>query len=262
MQIPLLQGREFTEADRAGSANACVISASMARRFFPAGALGRRISIGFPQDAMREVVGVVGDVKDRDLTEPDPLQVYAPYAQSPLWAVVLGIRAKGEPAQLSSLVRENVRALDPSLPVEIHTMTKVLSGDVALPRFRTTLLALFAGAALLLAAIGIYGVISYNTAQRTREIGIRVALGAQKGHVLRLVLGEGTLLAAAGVAVGLAGGAGLTRFLRSMLFETSVLDMKTFVTVAVLLIAVALAACYVPARRAMRVDPMVALRYE
>jgi putative ABC transport system permease protein len=262
MQIPLLRGREFTPADHAGSPNVCIISASMARRFFPSGALGKRISIGFPQDVTREIVGIVGDVKDRGLAEPDPAQVYAPFPQAPLWAITLGVRAKGDPSQLSSLVREAVRSLNPSLPVEIRMMPDVIAADVALPRFRTTLLGLFAATALLLAAIGVYGLISYNTAQRTREIGIRVALGAQRRHVLHLVVRQGTLLAVAGVAIGLASGAALARFFHSLVFETSVTDPATFAAVAVLLIAVALAACYVPARRAMRVDPMVALRYE
>jgi putative ABC transport system permease protein len=264
MRIPLLRGREFTGADRPGAPSVCLVSATMARRFFPNGdAIGKRIVIGFPESVPREIVGIVGDVKDRDLADPDPTQVYAPFSQNPIWAMTLGVRTHGDPAQLGTMVREQVRALDPALPVEdIKPMTEVIAESIAEPRFRTTLLGLFAATALLLAAIGIYGVISYNTGRRTREIGIRVALGAQRRDVLRLILREGFALSAAGAALGILGAAMLAHFLATLVFGISTGDPFTYLSVTGLLLGVALLACYIPARRAMRVDPMVALRYE
>jgi putative ABC transport system permease protein len=264
MQIPLLQGREFKVADQPGAPRVCVISATMARRFFPNGnAIGKRLVVGFPESVLREIVGIVGDVKDRNLADPDPTQVYVPFSQNPFWAMTLGVRTHGDPAQLSATIREQVRALDPALPVEnLKPMTEVVAESVAEPRFRTTLLGLFAAAALLLAAVGIYGVISYNTGRRTREIGIRVALGAQRGNVLTLILKEGFILGAAGVAVGILGAAGLAHFLATLVFGIGTSDPITYLSVTGLLLGVALLACYIPARRAMRVDPMVALRYE
>jgi putative ABC transport system permease protein len=264
MQIPLLRGREFTAADQPGAPRVCVISATMARRYFPNGdAIGKNIVVGFPESVAREVVGIVGDVKDRDLADADPTQIYAPFSQNPFWAITLGVRTHGDPAQLSATVREQVRTLDPALPVEdIKPMTEVIAESIAEPRFRTTLLGLFAATALLLAAVGIYGVISYNTGRRTREIGIRVALGAQRRDVLQLVLREGAFLGAAGVAFGVAGSAALAHFLASLVFDTSTTDPVIYLSVAALLFGVALLACYIPARRAMRVDPMIALRYE
>src|ERR1700732_3656746 len=264
MQIPLLQGREFKVADQPDAPRVCVISATMARRFFPNGnAIGKRLVVGFPESVLREIVGIVGDVKDRNLADPDPTQVYVPFSQNPFWAMTLGVRTHGDPAQLTATIREQVRALDPALPVEnLKPMTEVVAASVAEPRFRTTLLGLFAAAALLLAAVGIYGVISYNTGRRTREIGIRVALGAQRGNVLTLVLKEGVILGAARVAVGILGAAGLAHFLATLVFGIGTSDPITYLSVTGLLLGVALLACYIPARRAMRVDPMVALRYE
>jgi putative ABC transport system permease protein len=264
MRIPLLRGREFTVADRPGAPSVCLVSATMARRFFPnADAIGKRILIGFPENVPREIVGIVGDVKDRELADPDPTQVYAPFSQNPIWAMTLGVRTHGDPAQLGMMVRDQVRALDPALPVEdIKPMTQVIAESIAEPRFRTTLLGLFAATALLLAAVGIYGVISYNTSRRTREIGIRVALGAQRRNVLSLILREGLVLSAAGAALGILGAAMLAHFLASLVFGIGTGDPFTYVSVTGLLLGVALLACYIPARRAMDVDPMVALRYE
>jgi putative ABC transport system permease protein len=264
MQIPLLRGREFTPADRQGAPNVCVVSATMARQVFPNGnAIGKRIVVGFPESVPREIVGIVGDVKDRDLADPDPTQIYVPFPQNPFWAMTLGVRTHGDPAQLSAAIREQVQALDPALPVEnLKPMTEVLAESIAEPRFRTTLLGLFAATALLLAAVGIYGVISYNTGRRTREIGIRVALGAQRRDVLQLILREGAVLGAAGIVFGLAGAAAVAHFLAALVFNTSTSDPAIYLAVAVLLFAVSLLACYIPALRAMRVDPMVALRHE
>ncbi|HYL68755.1 MAG TPA: ABC transporter permease [Candidatus Limnocylindria bacterium] len=264
LQIPLLRGRAFTEGDSANAPKVCAISAVMARKFFPnEDPIGKRVVVGYPRDVPREIVGIVGDVKDVNLAAPEAAQIYAPFAQNPFWAIAVAIRTQGEPGQLSAALREQVLALDPLLPVEgIKPMTMVLAESVAQPRFRTTLLGLFGAAALLLAAIGIYGVISYNTGQRTREIGIRMALGAQQHNVLKLVLREGLLLTLTGVALGLAGALALTRFLATLLFGVGAGDPITFAGVGGLLVGAALLACYVPARRAMRVDPIVALRHE
>jgi putative ABC transport system permease protein len=264
MQIPLLRGREITAADQASAPKVCVISETMARRFFPnENPIGKRVVIGFPEGVPREVVGIVGGVKDVGLADNESTQVYIPFSQSPFWAVTLAVRAHGDASQLSAAVREQVRAIDPALPIaEIKPMTDVIAESISQPRFRTTLLGLFGVTALFLAAIGIYGVISYNTAQRTREIGVRVALGAQRHDVLRLILRQGVLLGGAGVILGLAGAAALTNFLASLVFGISTSDPTTYLAVTVLLFSVALLACYVPARRAMRVDPMIALRYE
>ena len=224
--------------------------------------MGERIAIGYPANAMREIVGVVGDVKDMSLASSSAGQVYVPFVQNPLGGIGVAIRARDAAAQLSSSVRGEFHAIDPSLPVEIQPMSTVIGQSITEPRFRTTLIGLFGAVALLLAAIGIYGVISHNTGLRTREIGIRAALGAQRSDVLRLIVIQVFLLATTGVAIGLVASFGLTRFLKTLLFQVSAIDAVTYTVVAALMIGVALVASYVPARRAMRVDPMVALRYE
>ncbi len=264
MQVPLLRGREFGETDSETAPKVCVISASLAQQLFPnENALGQRIVIGYPADASREIVGIVGDVKDSDLTARQSAQVYVPFVQNPFWAADIAVRAHGIPSALADALREQIRAIDSALPVAyVLPMTEVIGSSIAQPRFRTTLLSLFGAAALLLAAIGIYGVLAYTVAQQTREIGIRMALGANPSRVLRLVLGRGLRLAGIGTAIGVFAALMLTQLLKSLLFGVSATDPVTFGAVAGLLLAVALLACYVPARRAMRVDPMVALRYE
>ncbi len=264
MQVPLLRGREFGETDSETAPKVCVISASLAQQLFPnENALGQRIVIGYPADASREIVGIVGDVKDSDLTARQSAQVYVPFVQNPFWAADIAVRAHGIPSALAGALREQIRAIDSALPVAyVLPMTEVIGSSIAQPRFRTTLLSLFGAAALLLAAIGIYGVLAYTVAQQTREIGIRMALGANPSRVLRLVLGRGLRLAGIGTAIGVFAALMLTQLLKSLLFGVSATDPVTFGAVAGLLLAVALLACYVPARRAMRVDPMVALRYE
>ena len=205
----------------------------------------------------------MGDVKDSDLAARQSAQVYVPFVQNPFWAADIAVRAHGDPSALGGALREHIRAIDSALPVAyVLPMAEVIGSSIAQPRFRTTLLSLFGAAALLLAAIGIYGVLAYTVAQQTREIGIRMALGANPGRVLRLVLARGLGLAGAGTAIGVVAALLLTRLLNSLLFGVSATDPLTFTAVAGLLLAVALLACYVPARRAMRVDPMVALRYE
>ena len=264
LQVPLLRGREFSDADSESGPKVCVISSSLAQQLFPnQSALGQRIIIGYPTDATREIVGIVGDVKDSDLSARQSAQIYVPFVQNPFWAADIAVRAHGNPSALSSALREQIRGIDSALPVaEVRPMEAVIGSSVAQPRFRTALLSLFGAAALLLAAIGIYGVLAYTVAQQTREIGIRMALGANPGRVLRLVLARGLRLAGTGTVIGVLAALMLTPLLNSLLFGVSATDPLTFAAVAGLLLGVALLACYVPARRAMRVDPMVALRYE
>jgi len=202
-------------------------------------------------------------VKDSDLSARQSAQIYVPFVQNPFWAADIAVRAHGNPSALSGALREQIRAIDSALPVaEVRPMAEVIGTSIAQPRFRTALLSLFGAAALLLAGIGIYGVLAYTVAQQTREIGIRMALGANPGRVLRLVLARGLWLAGEGTVIGVLAASMLTQLLNSLLFGVSATDPVTFVAVAGLLLGVALLACYVPARRAMRVDPMVALRYE
>ena len=211
----------------------------------------------------REIVGLVADVKRDGRGAASKPEMYVPFAQEPWWAAYVLLRTKGDPMRLASVLRNEVHALDPGLPIEsIQPMTQIVEESVAQPRFRTTLLGLFGAAALLLAVIGIYGVLSYSVGRRTREVGIRLALGAGRGDVLRLVLSEGLALTAVGLAAGAAGAVVLTRFLSSLLFEVGRLDPVTYAAVALTLVAAGLLACWIPARRATRVDPVIALRAE
>ncbi|MGH9780734.1 MAG: ABC transporter permease [Candidatus Acidiferrales bacterium] len=260
MGIPLLAGRSFTALDTAASAGVAIISRNLARRYWPGGdAVGKRLY------GKVVIVGVVGDTVQSSLrSEPMPT-VYRPYAQQPLWAFMatLVIRAKGDPLDLVQAIRSAVWEIDGDQPIiEFRTMNDVMKESVWQPRFSASILGVLSLMAVLLSAVGVYGVLAYSVSQRTREIGIRMALGAQPRDVLRMVIGHGMALAAAGILLGLGGALALTRFLRSLLFEIKPTDPATFVVVALLLALVALVACYIPARRAMRVDPLVALRYE
>jgi len=245
-------------------AKVCVISAAVARRVFPnENPLGKRISIGYPQSAAREIVGIVGDVKDQDLASQTVSQIYVPFVQNPYWGFDVVVRTLGDPKQISGALREKIGELDPELPVtNIRAMRDAIDESIAQPRFRTTLLGLFSAIAFVLAAIGIYGMISYNVGRRTREIGIRMALGAQRRDVLLMVVREGVALAGLGVVLGLVSAYWLTGVLESFVFNVSVTDPATYAGVAALLLIVALVAACVPGRRAMSVDPIVALRYE
>jgi putative ABC transport system permease protein len=208
-------------------------------------------------------VGVVGDTKPRELQSEPVAELYMPYSQQPEPGMALMIRSSRGAAAVATAVRNEVLTLDKNQPVySIRTLDSVLSQSVAAPRFRTWLLGVFAGLALMLAAVGIYGVISYAVSQRTQEIGIRMALGAQAADVLKLVVKGGMTLALIGVGLGLAGAFALTRLLTTLLFGVTATDAGTFVTVSAGLIVVALFACFIPARRATKVDPLVALRYE
>ena len=265
MMIPLLKGRGFNDRDVRGSQNVAIANATLARRYFGAeDPLGKRISLEDNPKAEDwiTIVGVVGDTKPRELRSEPVAELYMPYNQQPERGMSLMIRYLGG-TDVAAAVRNEVLALDKDQPVYgTRTLDSVLSESVATPRFRTLVLGIFAGVALILAGVGIYGVISYGVSQRTHEIGIRMALGAQATDVLKLVVKGGMMLVLIGVAVGLAGAFALTRLLTTLLFAVTPTDAATFATVSVGLMLVALFACFIPARRATKVDPLVALRYE
>jgi putative ABC transport system permease protein len=210
-----------------------------------------------------EIVGVIADEKLNGLDDDKSAAMYVTYAQSPSEFISIVVKGAVDPQTMQQAIDRQVRQIDPDQALtNVQTMEKIKSDSVAPMRLRTTLLGVFAGIALLLSAIGIYGVISYSVAQRTHEMGVRLALGARGGDILRLVVGSGMLLAAIGLVIGLAGSLALTRLLNSLLFGVKATDPATMVTVAAMLAGVAMLACYVPARRATKVDPMVALRWE
>jgi putative ABC transport system permease protein len=268
LTIPLLRGRNFTAADTKTAPPVALVNYTMAHRFWPNGdAIGKRLRFGHPEwkddFPWITVVGIVGDTKLYGLSNPSRLELYLPYEQSPTTEMSLVLRSSVDPASLTSAVREAVAAIDKDQPVaNINTMTQLVDNSVATPRITLVLLGLFSLLALVLAAIGTYGVIAYSVQQRTHELGIRLALGAQRGDVLRLVLAHGMKLAGLGIAIGIAAAFGLTRLMASLLFGTGASDPIAFAAASIILLLVALAACCIPARRAMHVDPMVALRYE
>jgi putative ABC transport system permease protein len=267
MGIQLLRGREFGEQDRADSAGVVIISETMARRYWPGeDPLGRRIKAGSSASPSPwwTIIGVVKDVRQFELNADPKPQMYLPYAQNDFFEPRdLVVSTNVEPLSLGALVRKTVWEVDKDQPVsDIKTMEDILSESVARQRFSMLLLGIFAALALVLAAVGIYGVMSYSVAQRTREFGIRIALGAQGSDVLRLAVGEGLKLVLIGVAIGLAVAFILTRVMSSLLFGVSATDPTTFITISLVLMSVAVLASYIPARRATKVDPMVALRYE
>jgi putative ABC transport system permease protein len=266
MMIPVRKGRSFSDRDVRGSQNVAIVNETLVRRYFGnEDALGKRITLeDHPKEAdWITVVGVVGDTKPRELHSEAVAELYMPYDQQPEPGMALMIRSSSTDAGVATAVRSEVMALDKNQPVySIRKLDSVLSESIATPRFRTILLAVFAGVALILAAVGIYGVISYAVSQRTQEIGIRMALGARAADVLKLVVKGGMTLALIGVVLGLAGAFALTRLMTTLLFGVRPTDAATFATVSAGLIVVALFACFIPARRATKVDPLVALRYE
>jgi putative ABC transport system permease protein len=266
MMIPLLKGRGFSERDVRGTQNVAIVNSTLAQRYFRGDdALGKRISL---EDNPKEedwitIVGIVGDTKPRELRSESVAELYMPYNQQPEEGMSLMIRHSDRDAGVAAAVRNEVLALDKDQPVySVRSLDSVLSESVAGPRFRTLVLGVFAGVALILASVGIYGVISYGVSQRTQEIGIRMALGARTPDALKLVVKGGMMLVLIGVAIGIAGAFALTRLLTSLLFGVAPTDAMTFASVAALLIIVSALACYIPARRATKVDPLVALRYE
>ena len=264
MGIRLIEGRFFDARDADGATPTVIINRTMARTYYGnQSAIGRRVRPGF-QDPWRVIVGVVEDVKNAGLDAPAGTELFLPERQgNPRNSLYLALRTAGDPNAIIPAVRAAVRDLDPSLPLsQVQSMEETLEAARSRPRFLTTLLALFSFTALLLAAVGLYGVISYSVARRTMEFGIRMAMGAESGDVIRLVAGQGLRLALIGVALGAAGALALTRLIRGLLFGVSAFDPMTFAAMALLLITVTAIACIVPARRATKVDPLVALRYE
>ena len=266
MGIVILKGRDFDDRDTKDAMKVTIIDERLAREYWPdEDPLGKRVRFGPPEDnePWHTIVGVVRDVRHERLDAQTRKSVYLPFAQMPLGRSSLAIRSGGRPENLIGAVRNQVRELDSDLPlVRIMPMTEVVARSVWQPRLYTALFGVFAAVALILATVGIYGVMSYSVTQRTREIGLRMALGAQRHDVLGLVVGQGIMLAAIGVGVGLAAALMLTRLMSSLLFGVTATDPITFATVSVLLAGVAVGACFIPARRATKVDPMIALRYE
>ncbi|MGH9840523.1 MAG: ABC transporter permease [Blastocatellia bacterium] len=277
MGIPLLRGRTVSESDTLEAPRVAILTGALARRLFPnENPLGKRIYPGRlnPGQAGQadpwtkvsnwaEVIGVVADVKSLNLDPKVESNIYVPYWQWPMQSPTLAVRTAGNPANLAAAIYSEVKALNKSLPrPKVQTMNERLSEIVAQPRFQTLLLGLFGLLTLVLVSAGVYGVVSYSVAQRTHEIGVRMALGAEPQDVLKLVIGQGMKLALLGIGLGLAGALALTRLLKTLLFDVSATDPLAFGSAALLLAGVVLLACYIPARRAARVDPMVALRCE
>jgi putative ABC transport system permease protein len=268
LNIPVLQGRPFTDRDNEQAPTVLLVNQSIAEKYFPGeNVVGKRINFGRTdsnqQPIWREIVGVVADVKNMELKEQPEPEIYFSSLQSPFEAMSIVIRSSVEPGSLAGAVRGAVAEVDKTVPVaDIETMDRIITESVMQPRFNMVLLGLFSAIALMLSAAGIYGVTSYTVTQRTHELGIRLALGAQLGDVLRLILKQGLAVILIGVAIGLAAAFVLTRLLRTLVFGISTNDPVTFIGITLLLSLVALIACYVPARRATKVDPLVALRYE
>jgi putative ABC transport system permease protein len=266
MGIPLLAGREFDEHDAIGTTPVAIINQTFARRFFPGeDPVGKRYVYGgpSPENKWITIVGVVADMRRTGFDRPVRPETFLPQFQNPENALTIVARTSGDPASLAGALRDEVWAIDKDQSVfDIKTMRQTLSEMLSQRRFNTLLFGIFAAVALILAAVGIYGVMSYAVAERTHEIGLRMALGAQTSDVLNLIVRQGMRLATIGLAAGLAASFALTRVMSTLLYGVSATDPLTFILIPVVLAGVALAACFVPARRAMRVDPMVALRYE
>ena len=269
MGIPLKRGRGFTDDDKAGTPPVVILTETSAQKFFPnEDPIGKTIKLGWGRGAGKpkaggEVVGIVGDVKGASLSEPNLPQIYLPYRQWPVESMSVVMKTTTPPESLVAAVRQEVHAIDPNLPVSgVGTLEKIIAESISQPRFYMMLLAIFASVALLLAAIGIFGVLSYAVSQRTREIGIRMALGAPGRTVVGLIVRQAMILVASGVAAGTIAALLVSKTITGMLFSVAPTDPVTFGSVAAVLVAVALFASYLPARRATRVDPIVALRAE
>jgi putative ABC transport system permease protein len=262
--MPMMQGRAFTAADKEDVPFVVVINDSMARAFWKGQhPIGQRLRFGGPQ--WRTVIGVVGDVRHEGLDVEAKPEMYVPFAQAPNveTAPTVVVRTAIDPAAMTSALRTAVSSADVSVPLDrIKTMEQLISASAGQPRFRTFLLAALSLLALVMASVGIYGVTNYTVVQRTREFGIYLAVGATSGDVLRLVLGRAAVMILAGLGLGLLASLGLTRVLAGLLYGVEALDLQTFAAVSLLLFAIACGASYIPARRATRIDPMVALRYE
>jgi putative ABC transport system permease protein len=266
MGIPVLKGRTFTDHDRPGSPRVAIINDAFVKLHFPKeDPIGQRIRIGRQGSIVREIVGVVGNVKHYALTDKDAAQMYEPFRQNPASAMNVIVKTGHEPSAFASTIRASVKRVDADQPVAtIAALDQMVSDAGALPRVQAVLMGALGGIALLLAAVGLYGVMAYSVSQRTQEIGIRMTLGANRSSVLWMVLGQAALLTVIGVVIGLAGamalGSVLKTVLEPMLFQVTPTDLTTLVGVAVLLSLVALVAAALPARRATRIDPIQALR--
>ncbi len=267
LQIPLISGRLYDERDRADAPKVAIVNQAFARRYFPGGdgsnALGKRIAFGCEDGLCTTIVGVVGNVKQESITADVAPEIFVPFSQMPMNGMTLFVRTKGNAVDLTQALRSEVFAIDKNQPVfNVKTLDQRVIETIAVSRSLMLLFSGFALLALVLACVGIYGIVSYSVSQRTREIGIRMALGARAADVLRLVLKNGMTLVLSGIVIGVAGALALTRFLATLLFGVTPTDALTFVVVSLLLIIVASIACLVPARRATKVDPLEALRYE
>ncbi len=264
MDIGLVKGRLFTDRDDAQNSPVIIVSELFARRMFPnEDPLGKRIRSWRDENKLREIVGVVRDVHHQGLEDGPSSLVYIPHRQDAWGSLTMVVRTAGDPAAMTNAVRQAFRTVDNETPISnVQTLQKVWADSTARQRFGTWMLGLFAALALCLAGIGIYGVISFSVAQRTHEIGIRIALGARRGDVLKLVLRRGMILTLLGLTLGLSASFGLTRLMSGLLYGVSVTDPLTFALIALLLMVVALLACWIPAQRATKVDPIIALRYE
>ena len=264
---PLLRGRDFLDSDTAGSVPVVVINDAMAKKFWPGeDPVGKQVGLGSTRFPLMTIVGIAADVKHLSLRESPGPEMYVPYTQKPYPSMLLMhvvLRGAGDAGSLTQGVRGALGRVDPDLPMaKVTTLKAIVDNSLAQPRFSMLLLAAFGGVALLLACVGMYGIISYSVAQRTREIGIRLAIGAQPRQVLWMILGQGTRLAGLGIAIGLLAALAATRIMTSFLYGVSATDPFTFAGMTLLFVVVALLACYVPARRATRINPLTALRYE
>lgn len=264
MHIPVMKGRIFSDQDITNSQLVVIVNETFARQFWPnEDAIGKRISFNGNEGPWRTIVGVVGDVKHMSLDQEAGLELYTPYTQTNGHDINIVLRTAGDPAGITAGARRALMELDSTLPIyRIRTMQEIVANSLASRRFNMALLSFFAASALLLAAVGIYGLIYYTVKERTHEIGIRIALGAQQLDILKLVMKQGTKLALYGIAIGLAASMALTRLMASLLYQVSATDLTTFTVISLILALVAMAASYIPARRATKVDPIVALRYE
>jgi putative ABC transport system permease protein len=263
MGIPLLKGRLLNERD-GKETRVLLINETMAKRYFPnTDPIGKQLEVTWDGSGPDEIVGVVGDIREGALSkEPEPA-IYWSHPRVPYSGMALVVRAKGDASRLSTAVQKEIRAIDPEQPIaDVRTMEQVIARSIARPRFNTILLSIFAGVALLLASVGLYGVMNYSAAQRTHEVGIRMALGATRGDIMRLVVGHGMALTFAGIAIGVVASWAVTRVMSNLLFGVTATDLVTFVAVSAVLVIVALVANYIPARRATRINPVIALRYE
>jgi len=267
---PLLRGRDFLDTDTAQAPHVTVINRAMARKFWPGeNPLGKQVGVANPRFPARTIVGIVADIKQASLREDPAPEMYVPYTQNeikiwpPMQTMQFALRGNSDPVSLIESARSAVHAADAGLPIaRAAALSTLVDDSMAQPRFAVLLLASFGALTLVLAAIGLYGVVSYSVAQRTREIGVRMAMGAAPERVFRMVLGQGARLSVLGIGIGLAGSLVVSRLISSFLYQVPSTDPITFGGVSVLLILVALLACYVPARRATRVDPMTCLREE